>query len=199
MTKISIAMTTYNGEKYLREQLDSFVAQTQRPDELIVVDDCSTDNTLNILNIFKKESPFPVIILSNKENIGKKSKYAFAKNFEKAINNCSNDIVFLSDQDDVWFPEKIASHMDVYNNYSDVVMVSNNAIRTYSDLSNYNLTQIDYAKIEWGIGRVSIGCCFSFKRELLNNMLPIPDNISHDVWFYNFVNYQLILKEYFHH
>lgn len=190
MAKISIAMATYNGGKHLDEQLNSFINQTRKPDELVVVDDCSTDDTLSKLNEFKRNSIFPVIIVQNKENLGNKNKYGFANNFETAIKLCSGDIVFLSDQDDVWFPEKIERHIEIYDNNSNIMMISNNAIRTYSNLFNYNLTQIDYGKIGWGgDGKVSIGCCYSFRYEMLSYMLPIPKNIAHDVWFYCFVEY----------
>lgn len=99
---ISIAMTTYNGERYLENQLKSFVKQTLQPDEIVVVDDCSTDSTIDILDKFRKEySHVKWKILKNSYNMGWK------KNFAKAIKNTQGDIIFLADQDDYWCKDKI--------------------------------------------------------------------------------------------
>ena len=88
-------MCTCNGEVYLREQLDSILAQTLPPNELIVCDDASTDGTLAILESFKETCPFTVTIVANKDRVG------VGKNFESAIERCSGDIIFLADQDDI--------------------------------------------------------------------------------------------------
>src|SRR5215217_2190591 len=100
--RISIAMATYNGAGYLQEQLESFLSQTRQPDELIVCDDGSGDATLDILERFRQSVPFAVQIHRNETRLG------FTKNFEKALLKCSGDLVFLSDQDDVWFAPKVA-------------------------------------------------------------------------------------------
>ena len=99
--KASIAMATYNGQKYVKEQLDSFTNQTRQPDELIICDDASTDNTVKICKEFAKNANFDVTIIENETNLG------LAQNFGKAMSICTGDIVFLSDQDDVWFQDKI--------------------------------------------------------------------------------------------
>jgi glycosyltransferase involved in cell wall biosynthesis len=99
--RISIAMAAYNGAKYLQEQLDSFLSQTRQPDELIVCDDGSSDATRDILERFRQSAPFAVQIHRNETRLG------FTKNFEKALLRCSGDLVFLSDQDDVWFTTKV--------------------------------------------------------------------------------------------
>ncbi|MDQ3130578.1 MAG: glycosyltransferase family 2 protein [Acidobacteriota bacterium] len=101
MNKISIALGTYNGARFLPEQLESFSAQTVLPDELIVSDDCSTDETAEIIREYARVAPFPVKLSENHINLGSTA------NFEKAILLCSGDIIFLSDQDDVWMPTKI--------------------------------------------------------------------------------------------
>jgi len=100
--RISIALCTYNGARFLQSQLDSFVAQTRRPDELVVCDDGSADDSIAILERFAKQAPFPVRIERNPERLGS------TKNFEKAIGLCSGDLIATSDQDDVWLPEKLA-------------------------------------------------------------------------------------------
>jgi len=103
MDRISIALCTYNGERYLQEQLDSYLSQTRHPDELIVCDDRSTDATSNILEHFADAAPFDVKLFVNEHNIGS------TRNFEKAIGLCTGDLIFLSDQDDVWLPAKVAT------------------------------------------------------------------------------------------
>lgn len=92
---ISIAMATYNGEKYLRKQIDSILDQTIQDFELIVCDDCSTDTTWNILLMYQLQDS-RIKCYRNEENLG------FKKNFEKAIGLCSGEYIALSDQDDIW-------------------------------------------------------------------------------------------------
>jgi len=99
--KLSIALCTYNGAQYLPEQLASFVAQVRLPDELIVFDDCSADDTRAIVESFAAEAPFPVQLHVNQERLGS------TKNFECAIARCTGEIIALADQDDVWHPEKL--------------------------------------------------------------------------------------------
>lgn len=113
----SIAMCTYNGAKYLEEQLRSFVNQTRLPDELIVCDDRSSDNTMDILCQFAKTAPFPVTVIQNEESLG------VVKNFEKSAYLCKGDIIFFSDQDDIWKPEKIYRFMEIFEQQPDVGMV----------------------------------------------------------------------------
>src|SRR5213080_381833 len=98
---LSVALCTYNGAAYLGEQLDSIVAQSRPPDELVVCDDGSTDETVEVLETFLAEAPFPVRLQRNEANLG------FVKNFEQAISLCTGDFVALSDQDDVWMPGKL--------------------------------------------------------------------------------------------
>ena len=90
---ISIAMTTYNGEKYLREQLDSILNQTYKDFELIICDDCSTDSTVQIIKSYIDPR---IKLFINEKNLG------FKKNFEKAIKLCTGEYIALSDQDDIW-------------------------------------------------------------------------------------------------
>ena len=101
MTKISIAMATYNGARFIRPQLDSFSRQTLLPNELIVCDDGSTDSTLSIISDFSHSAPFPVQIVSNPERLG------HTANFFKAARMCRGDLIAFSDQDDEWSPQKL--------------------------------------------------------------------------------------------
>jgi glycosyltransferase involved in cell wall biosynthesis len=97
----SIAMATFNGEAYIREQLNSLVGQILLPLELVVCDDGSSDKTVNILHEFQKEAPFPVKIYQNPSRLG------FADNFLQAASRCSGQWVAFCDQDDIWFPDKL--------------------------------------------------------------------------------------------
>lgn len=118
---ISIAMCTYNGEKYLEEQLDSFLQQTRLPDELVVCDDGSQDGTISIIHEFSLTAPFPVRLFINKNNIG------FSKNFENAISLCQGEIITFSDQDDVWLPEKLAKVEQVFKEHPAIGLAMSNA------------------------------------------------------------------------
>ena len=102
---ISVALCVYNGGWCLAEQLASIVAQTHPIDELVVCDDCSTDNTLEMLESFSQTVSFPVRIYKNTQQLGS------TKNFEKCLQLCQGDIIFLCDQDDAWLPEKVAKQV----------------------------------------------------------------------------------------
>ncbi len=102
--KVSVAMATYNGEKYIREQLYSIIDGTKAPDEIVISDDASTDGTIAIIEEFMEEAKkrgVEVFLIRNGKNIG------YVANFCKAIEKTTGDIVFLSDQDDIWEPEKL--------------------------------------------------------------------------------------------
>lgn len=101
MQTVSIALCTYNGAPFLREQLDSIAAQTRLPDELVVCDDGSTDGTAQIVREFAKAAPFPVRLTVNEANL------RAYRNFEKAMSLCTGDCVFFCDQDDLWRPRKV--------------------------------------------------------------------------------------------
>ena len=99
---ISVAMAVYNGEKYIVEQLDSIRNQTREVDEVIVCDDCSSDSTVEIINNYRKQYPsFPILFFQNEKNLG------YKLNFKEAMSKTSGDYIFLCDQDDVWFEDKV--------------------------------------------------------------------------------------------
>ena len=102
---VSVAMATYNGEKYLVEQLDSILTQTHPIYEIIIVDDGSSDKTLDILNSYQDKFG-NIKVYPNSENLG------VVKSFERAIMLTSGDYIALSDQDDVWSNDKIAKLVD---------------------------------------------------------------------------------------
>lgn len=179
MLKVSIAMATYNGGKHLREQLQSFVLQTSLPNELVICDDCSTDETINILEEFQKTAPFKVRIIVNESNLG------FAQNFSKALSLTIGDIVFLSDQDDVWFTKKIEKHLEVFRDFPSVLLVVNDAMITDENLVSSGTTKLQRLKeLSYKQEVHNMGCCSSIKRDFLNFALPIPISWDHDVWFH---------------
>ena len=101
MTRISIAMATYNGARFLDEQLRSLVGQRLRPFELVVADDGSTDDTLAQIRTFAAHAPFPVVIIEGQGRLG------YRLNFRRAAQHCSGDIIAFCDQDDIWREDKL--------------------------------------------------------------------------------------------
>lgn len=100
--KISVCMCTYNGEKYIKSQLDSIIAQTKQPDEIVIIDDNSEDRTFEIVKSYAKR--FNNIIWKIEKNI---DNIGWKENFHNAINKASGDYIFLADQDDIWYINKI--------------------------------------------------------------------------------------------
>lgn len=178
--KISIAMATYNGAEYLQQQLDSFIAQTRQPDELVVCDDGSSDATLFILHCFAQKAPFEVHIYQNEANLG------YAKNFEKAISLCSGDIIFLSDQDDYWFREKIAILVGWMEDHPSAYLVQSNMELVNSDLRPTGVTQLGNILALGGCKNdFMFGCGMAFRYNWLEIVLPIPKALwGHDNWIH---------------
>lgn len=176
--KVSIAMATYNGAKYLQEQLNSFLNQTRLPDELVITDDCSTDETVDIIRKFAEIAPFKVIFHQNTNNFG------YSGNFNEALMRSSGDIVFLSDQDDTWFPQKIEHILSVAAKSPFALIFMNDAELTDGELKPKGLTalsQIKGAGLE--VSYFIMGCCCAIRRELLDVCLPIhPNYKAHDTW-----------------
>ena len=119
--KISIALCTYNGARFLPEQLESILKQTRPPDEIVAVDDRSSDDTLQILRDFAGGAPFPMRVEANPENLG------VTRNFEKAIGLCAGDIIALCDQDDIWEPGKLAAIEQVFRDQPKTALVFSDA------------------------------------------------------------------------
>lgn len=99
--QVSVAMATYNGERYIREQLESIAHQDLQPLELVVTDDGSTDATLQVVGDFARSAPFPVKVFRNETRLG------YADNFLKAASLCQGDLIAFSDQDDIWVEQKL--------------------------------------------------------------------------------------------
>ena len=176
--KVSIALATYNGSKYIEEQLKSYLSQTIIPDELVVSDDNSTDDTLGIIYEYARKVPFSVKIYRNKERLG------YVRNFNNAIEKCTGDIIFLSDQDDIWLPQKIERILKEFNKRKNAMLVMNDAEIILENGEKTGLTKLKQIN-SLGLkkDKFTTGCCMSFKKELLPLILPIPDiEYKHDTW-----------------
>lgn len=180
-TRISIALATYNGEKYLAEQLQSFCTQTRLPDELIVCDDCSTDGTMQVIYDFQKQAPFSVKIFHNSENLG------YIQNFSKALSLCSGDIVFLSDQDDVWLSIKIEKMTQYFELNPDLQLLIHDLDYCKEDLTPIGQTKIERVANFFDLNRdFVVGMATAIREPFLKLCLPIPKEtkITHDMWLH---------------
>jgi len=171
-------MATYNGADYILAQLNSFMDQTSRPDEVVITDDCSIDNTVALIREFSKIAPFEIKIHVNNRNFG------YSENFNNALSKTSGDLIFLSDQDDVWFPNKIEHMISFAEKNPHYFIYMNDALLTDANLRSVNLTK--YGQImSAGLSNASfiMGCCCLIRREFLDIVMPIPANLkSHDDW-----------------
>jgi len=116
--KVSVTMTTYNGERFVKEQLQSLKNQTYPADEVVIFDDCSTDHTVGIIESFIKEFGLSWKLSVNKSNVG------YIENFYNAIKAATGDIIFLCDQDDVWHLDKIEKIINVFQKQKDIQVLS---------------------------------------------------------------------------
>lgn len=182
--KVSIAMATYNGAKYILQQLESFANQSRLPDELVISDDCSTDETESIVHAFAGHAPFVVKFHRNKKNLG------YCGNFNEALQKTTGDIVFLSDQDDVWFPEKIEHMLGVAEQHPDALVIMNDAALTDGELNEVGLTKLGQIRSSGlSIENFVMGCCCAIRRELLDLCIPIPAGVkAHDNWLVAFAD-----------
>lgn len=138
----SVALCTYNGEKYIYTQLESIIKQSVHVDEIIICDDGSKDNTRAIIEDFIQTTTIPIKLICNSINLG------YTRNFEKAICQCSGDIILLSDQDDVWLPDKVAIILDFFTKNPDKDFVFTNAqLINQSGLASYKTTLFDV--LQW--------------------------------------------------
>ena len=183
--KISCALATYNGAEFIEEQLDSILTQTVPVDELIVSDDRSYDDTLTIIEKVLSKSHINFSIIRNKEKLG------CYRNFENAITYSSGDIIFLSDQDDIWFPNKVEIHLKHHLDRKDILAVTNNCLISDKNFNTFGNTKLDNLKL---LGKnyksFVMGCCCSIKKNFLNAALPFPDSFSgHDNWLCELADY----------
>lgn len=183
---ISIAMATYNGEKFIREQLDSILAQTITDWELIVCDDVSTDSTIAIIEEYAKKDS-RIQIHKNKVNLG------FKRNFEKAIELCQGDYIALCDQDDIWYPNHLEILYNQIGNHSlsignsDIVDVNNKYLnKRMSDTDGIYFIPKDTRKLifrEFFNANPFQGASMLLQSDFAKRCIPIPEEINyHDTW-----------------
>ena len=182
---ISIVMATFNGEKFLREQIDSILNQTYRNFELIIGDDCSNDGTLSILKDYAQKDD-RIRIVENKVNLG------FKKNFENLLSLAKGDYIAFSDQDDIWtlnHLELLLSKADEYDlvcsNSSLIDSEGNSLNTTMKDVMRIKHfhTDADSIKIHLMHFNFVQGSACLVSKNLLTKALPIPENMKfHDYW-----------------
>jgi glycosyltransferase involved in cell wall biosynthesis len=188
---ISIALCTYNGERFLNDQLNSFCSQSRLPDELIICDDGSQDRTVQLIHNFIKKSPFPVMFYKNERRLG------YGKNFERTISLCKGDIIALSDQDDVWSHNRLARFAQIFLNDPTVGYAFCDAAVVDDKLQNLNYTLWDvymvskkkrkylpgeFTKILLGKMGPIAGCLLVIQSDIIRYALPLPDLWVHDDW-----------------
>lgn len=176
---ISVCVATYNGEKYLKEQLDSILQQLSETDELIISDDRSCDNTKKILESFHTDKRIKIIDGPQKGVI---------KNFENAIRHAKGDIIFLADQDDVWFPNKVAQTKKIFEEDKNSLVVISDLVIVDKDLVPVEDSYFAYRNVQTGffkniLKNKYIGAGMAFRKELKSAILPFPKAIPmHDMW-----------------
>jgi glycosyltransferase involved in cell wall biosynthesis len=180
--QISIAMATYNGESFLRDQLDSLYTQTTLPDEVIVIDDCSDDNTVQILNEYNESKGLKYYI--NKNNVG------INQSFEIAIRKCSGDYVMICDQDDIWLPDKVKTSLQKMveierDNLPTLVTSGHIDIDEEGKiLSSFSVIKHS-ENIASALLRNSMqGCTLMLNKNLVSNILPLPreEGVMYDAY-----------------
>ena len=192
--KISVALCTWNGEKYLAEQLGSIFAQTYAVNEIIICDDQSTDKTVSIILHFEKQFPGIIHLVQNKKALQAR------KNFEQAITRCTGDLIFLCDQDDRWLENKVADTVDFFTKQPNAVGVFTNGfflgdevVMEYKTLwgalsfsaqlqqmaNEYNLLEMLLK-----LNNFVTGAALCFKKEAKAYILPLycPKPHWHDYW-----------------
>lgn len=172
---ISVCLAAFNGALYIKDQIHSILNQIDIDDELIISDNGSKDDTIKIINSFNDSR----IKLINCNKLG------IVYNFENAIKNAKGDIIFLSDQDDIWHENKVQimseliSESNIKAVVSDCVIVDNSDNIIHKSFFDINNSKVGY--IQNLYNNSYMGCCMCFKKELLNYILPFPKHIKiHD-------------------
>lgn len=177
---VSICMATYNGEKYLKEQLDSLLNQTYKNIDIIIQDDCSTDTTMEILNSYKTFSNIKVF--QNTKNLG------YVKNFETVLQKSTGDFIAICDQDDIWETDKIEI---LLNEIEDSSLIYSNSMLVDSQGNSLNKTLSQKLKNNFINSHTALNFLYDnsvsahavlFQKELLKYIIPFSKNIYFDTW-----------------
>lgn len=189
---IDILMATYNGEKFIKEQIDSIISQSYSDWRLIISDDCSKDGTVDIIKVFQKKYPEKILIFENDEPSG-----SAQNNFFNAIKYSTSDYIMFSDQDDVWLPDKIEK---TYNKMIEIESAcdTNTPVLVHTDLkvvdrtlntindSLFEMMNMDSNRCAFNnllVQNIVTGCTIMGNRELFNYLKKIPKNaVMHDMW-----------------
>ena len=193
-SKISVALCTYNGEKFIEKQLESIINQTIKVDEIIICDDCSNDNTISIVTKYIEKNPSLFKLYINETNLKSNA------NFEKAIQLTTGDYIFLSDQDDIWKNDKVEKILTVFDAnkeaegvFSNADFIDENGNKTYTNLSlwdfvcffeNENFNQENLLKLLIYKGNYLTGATLCVKKEVKKFCIPFKtgDDFIHDEW-----------------
>jgi glycosyltransferase involved in cell wall biosynthesis len=169
-------MAAYNGEKYIKEQIDSILCQLSKEDELIISDDGSTDSTLEIIKAYS-DSRIKVF-----ENHG---MHGYAHNFENALAHAAGDYIFLSDQDDVWLPQKVQTilpYLEKDNLVVTDIYITDEKLNIQKRMSDFRRYKKGYLRNLYK--SVYMGCTNAFTRRIRDYCLPLPKSalVAHDNW-----------------
>lgn len=178
--RVSVAMVTYNGEKYIRQQLDSVLQQLTEQDEVVVSDDGSGDGTIAVLEEYQNRD--------RRVRVVKGPRSGIKKNVEHALRQCRGDIIFLADQDDIWKSNKVERVLAVMDQEKCMLVIHDAEV--FQEDPEQITMQSFFAFRNAGPGVIKnmiknsyIGCCMTFRRELLEKALPIPSGLEmHDQW-----------------
>jgi glycosyltransferase involved in cell wall biosynthesis len=190
----SVVLCTYNGERYLQQQLDSLLAQSRLPEQIVAVDDGSTDRTWEILEAFAKQARGRGITVDAQRN---PNNLGYVRNFETALQRAGTDMIFVCDQDDIWDPEKLAIMHERFMADPDLLLLHSDARLVDASLRDLGCSLFD--ALELGpdeLRREHEGCGFdvllrrsivtgatlAFRRNLLAVAVPFGDGWIHDEW-----------------
>lgn len=179
---ISVCIATHNGERFIKEQIDSILCQLKKNDEIIISDDGSTDNTIGIIRSYNDQR---LHVYQYKQSVKSKHTHIYVcRNFENALKHAKGDYIFLADQDDLWMPDKVKKCIELLKNYTLVVhraelcneVLKPNGKMMYNDKFVFN----NFLSIKRG---KYYGCTIAFRKELLHYILPFPKYlVLHDQW-----------------
>ena len=173
---ISVCLASFNGEKYIKEQIESILSELPNNAELIISDDGSADNTLEIIRGIK----------DNRIKLIQGPGKGVVKNFEYALSKANGDIIFLSDQDDIWMPGKVEKVLNVFDEKTTCVLHDAEVVDKDENIlmpSFFKWRNVKHGLINNILKNSYTGCCMAIKRELLNDVFPFPEGIEmHDWW-----------------
>lgn len=182
---VSVCLASYNGEKYIREQIESILSELSQNDEIIICDDASSDTSFSIIQSISDPRITPI---RNTKNIG------HVKTFEKAMSLAKGDLIFLSDQDDIWVDGRVSlmvrkiinTGASLVSSNFDVIDKDGTLMQQYlvGELKSKDSSKHFMNIIKIIMGKASyFGCAMAFRRNMINLILPIPSFVEcHDLW-----------------